>query len=163
MVIPNGNVLEHCFAAGAVLAGPTSSSTPRDVYAGGLVGRWRQGTIKNCAVRGPSIAAMGTTNGSSSSGNNVGRVYGYSDGEGGSVSNNYALRDMTLEYASSITTIPTSKSATSNAAGPDGGDVAASLLRSAYFWKDSITFDPLLWDFSGVNRGYPALVGLGGQ
>jgi hypothetical protein len=164
VVIPSANLLEHCFAAGAVLAGATSSS-PGNVYAGGLVGRWRQGTIKNCAARGPSVAAMGKTNGNSSTGDNVGRVYGYSAGSSASynISNNYALRDMTLESADSISTAPAPRPAISGTSGQDGGDVAASLLRSAYFWTTNITFESLFWDFSGVNRGYPALVGLGGQ
>jgi hypothetical protein len=98
---------------------------------------------------------------------NVGRVYGHSDtgGDyGGSISDNYALKPMTLEYAASTTPTPGPKpSVTASTSGQEGGDVALSLLCGLYFWKTDVTFGETSWDFNGVNRGYPILRGLGGQ
>jgi hypothetical protein len=152
VMIPNANVLAHSFATGAVLASSTSTGA---VYAGGLVGLRQQGTIQSCAAIGPSVTALG------GGFRAVGRIYGYAGS--GSASANYALNTMTLERDSSTTTLtPVVQTPNNNVTGQDGGDVFASILRSAYPWTTTMGFGAE-WDMSGVARGYPALAGLGGQ
>jgi hypothetical protein len=151
--IQNVNVLEHCFATGAVLA--ISNDSTGAVHAGGLVGRNHLGTVKFSAALGPSVTALG---GSSRA---VGRVVGFNNS---TVSNNYALGTMLLEIDASATTLtPGTQTVASPPVNRDGGSVSASLFRNQSTWTGTLGFPASTWNFSGVSRGYPALAGLGGQ
>jgi hypothetical protein len=143
VAVPSGNLLEHCFAAGEV---KLTSSTGGEAYAGGLVGYWGQGIIRNCAALGASVQATGTTQG-------AGRVYGYSSGGGGSVSNNYANSSMYVGAGS--------PAIITSGAGPatmHGADTVYTFFANAYWWRNSPGFDTANWDFTNTPyKFYPAV------
>ena len=74
---------------------------------------------------------------------------------------------MTIQYALALGgSITSSRSSSDSGAGKDGSDIGATYLRTVYGWEKLLRFNwygDNRWDYSGVVRGYPALVGVGGQ
>jgi hypothetical protein len=143
-------MVEHCFAGGTVTAYKASG----DVYAGGLIGQFKQETgslmftLKKCAAIGVGVTAIG-----SGPTQNVGRVAGKVPSSG-IVQDNYALNTMRVEkdawenrYTPAIDTTVASNANTSS-----GKDISASALKSQSFWsaEAELGFPSTDWDFSKV-------------
>ncbi|GHV94839.1 hypothetical protein AGMMS50293_11590 [Spirochaetia bacterium] len=142
MVVPSANVLENCYAAGEVKIIKTAATTGI-TSAGGLVGLWRKGTIKNCAVLGASVVATG---GSSPA---AGRIYGSSGGGSGfgSAMNNYGNADM---YVGATNPVTVTGSTDNN--NKHGADTPYTNFANAYWWRSSPQFNETNWDF--INTPY---------
>jgi hypothetical protein len=148
--------VEHCFAAGSVIAQMNSS---RSIDAGGLVGvitgYGLSLFLKDSAALGASITVTG--------GNpqRIGRIIGDNEGPVG-VQNNYANNDMRLYYSSTYgsgrpTEIPTVPPGRGSGNEP-GLDANTGNFHNPVFWQTTLNFSTTNWDFSEVvSKGYPRL------
>jgi hypothetical protein len=98
---------------------------------------------------------------------NVYRIYNSDQNNAGN--NSYAIDTMRIERggynAINITPInPDTETANVGSTQRHGITVSQSTLRTPGFWRDTLNFSSILWDFSTVaGRGYPILRGVGGQ
>jgi hypothetical protein len=155
-----GNLnITNCFSTGQVSAQSASDSEPDVVYVyvGGIVGNKSTGTgtIYNTAVLGASVTALGSGT------KNVGRIFGKNSDTS---SNNYALNTMVIEDDEYNKPDPSTRPASSSAAGRDGEGVASVVFFTPSFWSGKLSFSSNVWDFSRVAKdGHPRLLNVGGQ
>ena len=148
-----GTVVSYSYAAGAVSATNTTTST----FVGGVAGRVNSGTINRCVAVNPSITSDSTAN------TNLGRVVGNSTG--GTLTNNYG-RNTTLGGSMSITYGGgTSYSVTDSAGGKDGATVTTTNLYGALSstWWNGTAGYPSVGTWSYATNRLPWLLGFDGD
>jgi hypothetical protein len=139
-----------------------------------IVGYRNSGTVQNNAALGASVTANGT-----SATRVAARVYAYPASGGDSP--NYAKDLMRLEKSSAYGTLyfpfwdgsgmaPSAyyvNSSSASNADPNGQSVSASAFFSQNIWTSSssyLNFSAAYWNFTSVMvKGYPTLIGVGGQ
>ena len=144
-----GNI-SNCFSIGMI----SSKSNSGDAYAGGIAGYRQAGTISNNAALGPSAIVK------TASARGAGRIYGYPITNEGS--KNLSLATMVIgEDADYNKLNPATRLTVSDAYGPDGEDVAASVFYNQTTWTNStagLGFSATNWSFTRVGiDGHPKL------
>jgi hypothetical protein len=154
-----GNSIERCFAGGAVIARSAAVSGD-NIRVGGIAAYIGESTIRNNAAFGSSVTQKGRTG-------SQGRIGGQLV-TGAALSNNYALVDMRLESSANYNdpnpALYTPPAGDVGADTKNGADAAASAFKTAGFWTEILGFSASIWNMDGVGRrGYPTLMGMGGQ
>jgi hypothetical protein len=165
--IKTGCSVYRCFSAGFVMAQAISTGTSLNV--GGIAGSVEHGfpdrhtTISDCAALAPFFTIKGSADGYRAIGRIcLARIY-----EGNvTLNNNYACAAFLEDSATygDLNPSTTASPITNAHDDKDGLTVAASTFNDRSFWTNKLGFDNSRWNFSGIgSRGYPLLVGVGGQ
>jgi hypothetical protein len=152
--LSGGNqTVEHCFAAGSVIAQRDSNG---GIGAGGLAGYISSNsTLKNSAALGASVTITGLGT------QYIGRVIGRAV-SGFTAQNNYANNGMRLyrdaDYGDGRPNEVTTLSPTPAAGNEHGADAHFGNFHNPTFWQTTLGFSAANWDFSTVAlKGRPRL------
>jgi len=134
----NSGIVQNCYATGNVIANTKYSNFT--AYAGGIAGRngdaITTGTVQNCVALNSSVSNTSTTLYVSDYTTRV------AVSREGSLSNNYALSEMTL---------PISVTVTSDINGEHGEDISALEYNSQTWWTTASNWNSVsLWNFTTI-------------
>ena len=127
----NGGTVQNCYSTGSVSGGSDN--------VGGVVGyNYNGGTVRGC------VALNNNVKKSSASANYLGRVVGRNNN--GTLTNNYARSDMTVQYNTN-----TNKTISAGLTTIDGATAATSTYNTQAFWTTgSNWYNNTGWNFTSV-------------